>query len=100
MKTRGVVSGAGVISPIGGGLPEFTNALFAGTSGFGVSSFLENAIVAGEVRDFQPQRWLGTKGIRTLDRSSRLLCVATHLALENSNILSPSVVDHARNRYG
>ncbi len=37
--------------------------------------------MAAEVRNFTPQTWLGNKGIRVLDRSARLLCVAARMAL-------------------
>ncbi len=86
MKTRIAVTGAGVVSPIGSGLPAFAEALFAGKCAFGPSALLPAAPITAEVRDFQPQQWLGTKGIRMLDRSSRLLCVATHLALESAKL--------------
>jgi 3-oxoacyl-[acyl-carrier-protein] synthase II len=80
-----VITGVGIVSPIGIGTPEFYEAIYAGRSGLGNSAMFGNGTVAAEVRDFQPQRWLGTKGIRVLDRSARLLSVAAHLALKSSN---------------
>jgi 3-oxoacyl-[acyl-carrier-protein] synthase II len=81
MKAPVVVVGAGVISPIGAGIQEFERALYSGASGVGASTLLGGEAVAAEVRDFTPQKWLGNKGIRALDRSARLLCVAAHMAL-------------------
>lgn len=81
MNARVVVTGAGVISSIGAGVEEFERNLYAGCSGIGPSPLLGEAAVAGEVRNFNPQPWLGNKGIRVLDRSARLLCVAAHMAL-------------------
>lgn len=85
-----VVTGIGVISSIGAGLEEFETALYQGTSGASEGSFLtqesgEPATVC-EVKDFMPQKWLGPKGIRVLDRSARLLCVAAQMALTASDL--------------
>ena len=81
MSTSIVVTGAGVLSSIGAGVAEFEKALYAGKSGVGPSQLLDGRAIAAEVRDFSPQHWLGNKGIRVLDRTARLLCVAAHLAL-------------------
>jgi len=53
-------------------------------SGVGPSSVIGSDVagtLACEVRDFNPQTWLGNKGIRVLDRTARLLCVAARMAL-------------------
>ena len=81
MNPRVVVTGAGVISSIGAGIDEFERNLYAGCCGIGPSPLLGPAAIAGEVRSFNPQTWLGNKGIRVLDRSARLLSVAAHMAL-------------------
>jgi len=41
------------------------------------------------VRNFNPQPWLGSKGIRVLDRSARLLSVAAHMALTATGLQQP-----------
>ena len=81
MIERVVVTGAGVIASIGAGVEEFERNLYAGCSGVGPSPLLGESAVAAEVRNFNPQPWLGNKGIRVLDRSARLLSVAAHMAL-------------------
>jgi 3-oxoacyl-[acyl-carrier-protein] synthase II len=81
MTVRVVVTGAGVISASGAGIEEFERNLYAGCSAIGPSPLLGGTAVAAEVRNFNPQPWLGNKGIRVLDRSARLLCVAAHMAL-------------------
>jgi 3-oxoacyl-[acyl-carrier-protein] synthase II len=85
MAGRVVVTGAGVISPIGAGLEEFEKALFRGDCGVKSSGRFQDARVA-EVSDFNPQPWLGNKGVRVLDRGARLLCVATQMALGNDGL--------------
>ena len=81
-----VITGAGLITSIGAGLDEFSSALFEGRVGTGHSGVIEldgtMEVVTCEVPDFTPQRWLGPKGIRVLDRSARLLAVAAQLCLE------------------
>ncbi len=81
-----VITGAGLITSIGAGLDEFSSALFEGRVGTGHSGVIEldgtMEVVTCEVPEFTPQRWLGPKGIRVLDRSARLLAVAAQLCLE------------------
>jgi 3-oxoacyl-[acyl-carrier-protein] synthase II len=84
MDTKIVITGAGVISPIGAGLADFEAALYGGACGAAPSQLLAGAPVTAEVRDFTPQQWLGNKGIRVLDRTARLLSVAAQMALSGA----------------
>ena len=84
MNARIVITGAGVISPIAAGLADFEKALYAGAWGVAPSLLLGGGAVTAEVRDFSPQQWLGNKGIRVLDRTARLLCVAAQMALSGA----------------
>ena len=86
MTSRVVVTGAGVISAAGAGVEEFERNLYAGCSGVGPSPLLGETAIAAEVRNFNPQTWLGNKGIRVLDRSARLLSVAAHMALTSTGL--------------
>src|SRR5215470_4053329 len=86
MTARVVVTGAGVISAAGAGVEEFERNLYGGCSGIGPSPLLGENAIAAEVRNFNPQPWLGNKGIRVLDRSARLLCVAAHMALTSTGL--------------
>ncbi|MDD5432112.1 MAG: beta-ketoacyl-[acyl-carrier-protein] synthase family protein [Candidatus Omnitrophica bacterium] len=86
---RVVVTGLGVISPNSApGRDSFKEAVFGGFSGikpislFDTSSF--NSKLAGEIKDFDPGLILGREGLRVLDRSAKLLCCATQLALEDA----------------
>ncbi|MBK9166065.1 MAG: hypothetical protein IPM24_01225 [Bryobacterales bacterium] len=82
-------TGAGVISPIGAGVDEFAERLYAGCRGAGPSPLLGGDAVACEIRDFTPQQWLGNKGIRVLDRSARLLAVASQMTLSATGLVQP-----------
>jgi 3-oxoacyl-[acyl-carrier-protein] synthase II len=89
LSVRIVVTGVGVISSIGAGLAEFESSLFEGKTGIGPRSLFPETVPAGnaaEIRNFTPQQWLGAKGLRVLDRSARLLCVAAAMALRESKL--------------
>ncbi len=86
MNERIVINGAGVISALGEGVEDFSRRLYAGEVGVGPSAVVDfgdgKPPLTAEVRDFDAQKWLG-KGIRMLDRSARLLCVAGQMALDS-----------------
>jgi len=89
VTARIVVTGAGVISSLGAGVEEFENALFEGKSGIGPRTLFTDTVpaaAAGEIREFSPQQWLGSKGLRVLDRSARLVCVSASMALRASGL--------------
>lgn len=86
MTPRVVVTGAGVISPIGAGVDAFADALWAGRSGIAPSTRFPGA-VACEFTEFNPTPWLGNKGVRVLDRGTRFLCVAAQMALSATCLL-------------
>ena len=92
MADRVAVIGAGAVSPIGAGLNEFECALFAGATGIRPSARL-GVDAAAEVQVDFAQR-LG-KGIRVLDRSARMLCVAVQMALEGLVSPQPGADGHA-----
>jgi len=91
------VTGLGIASAIGIGREAFVQALLAGTRAaegqapdtFDPSAYLklpaERARVA-EVRGFDATRYLGDKGLRSLDRLTKLLVVAARLALHYARL--------------
>jgi 3-oxoacyl-[acyl-carrier-protein] synthase II len=85
-----VITGIGVLSPIGIGKDAFCEALFQGKTGFKTISLFDtssfNVHSAGEISDFDPVSFLGKKGLRTLDRSTRLLSSAAKLAIEDAHL--------------
>src|SRR5687767_7373128 len=87
---RVVITGIGVISPIGSGRDGFWSALLAGTNGIGpVTSFDTSAFpvhIGAEVRDFEPSRYLRKLGQECMGRTSQLAVGAARLALEDSGI--------------
>jgi 3-oxoacyl-[acyl-carrier-protein] synthase II len=89
-KKRVVITGVGVLAPNGIGKEEFWWALRKGKSGIGpISRFNTNGFpckLAGEIKNFKPTHFLGSKGLRNLDRNARLLCSAAKLAIDDAHI--------------
>jgi 3-oxoacyl-[acyl-carrier-protein] synthase II len=96
LSSRIVATGTGVISCLGAGLQEFETALYEGRSGIGPKTLFPETLTdepAGEIRSFTPQQWLGQKGLRVLDRSARLICVSTFMALEAAGLSQAAKVE-------
>ncbi|GHT58316.1 3-oxoacyl-[acyl-carrier-protein] synthase 2 [Spirochaetia bacterium] len=91
MKTKVVVTGLGVISPIGNSVEEFRDALKAGKSGVGKITQFDTAgfdvTIAGEVRDFDPARWIEKKDARKMARFTQFAVAAAAQALEQADLL-------------
>ncbi|MCG6871099.1 MAG: beta-ketoacyl-ACP synthase II [Gammaproteobacteria bacterium] len=79
-KRRVVVTGLGIVSPIGNDLATNREAVFAGHGGIReISLFDPKATpcrIAGEVKDFDPSAQLSTKEMRHMDRFIQLGMVA------------------------
>ncbi|MCP3963364.1 MAG: hypothetical protein GY719_36460 [bacterium] len=85
---RVVVTGVGVVSPLGDSPRDLHAALTEGASGFRAVTLFDTdglgARHAGEVADFAPESYLGRVNLRPVDRTARLVIVAAHLAFEES----------------
>ncbi|GAB4237312.1 MAG: beta-ketoacyl-ACP synthase II [Acidobacteriota bacterium] len=72
MRRRVVVTGLGLVSPVGLDVPSSWEALVAGRSGIGpitrfdVTEFPSR--IAGEIKDFDPLNFLDKKTVRKVDR--------------------------------
>ena len=87
--TRVVITGLGMISPLGHNLCENWEALIAGRSGTGRISLFDpsgyDSQVAGEVKDFDPTRFMDRKEARRTDRFSQFALVAAQEALKHGD---------------
>ncbi len=99
MSRRVVVTGLGVVTPVGVGLDESWAALLAGESGFRpVESFdtsRHTVQVGAEVRGFRAEEHLRTLDPDTLGRASQLAVAAARMAFADSG-LEPSAFEPRR----
>lgn len=90
MNRRVLITGIGVISPVGIGKEKFWQALINGQSGidtikkFDVSSY--DSQIAGEVKGFNGDDYLPRKDARRMDRFSQFAVSASIMAFQDSQI--------------
>jgi len=93
MKTRVVVTGMGAISPIGNTVEEFSASLKAGKSGVGPITLFDasdfDVKIAGEVKNFDPSRWINKKDARKMARFTQFAVAAAAQALEQAGLVEP-----------
>ncbi|ATF14927.1 beta-ketoacyl-[acyl-carrier-protein] synthase II [Brevibacillus brevis X23] len=85
-----VVTGMGVISPIGNTVKQFWNSLVQGKSGISHIDTFDTARnktkIAGLVRDFDPVERFGRKEARRMDRFCQFALAAVEEALEDAEL--------------
>jgi len=90
MKRRVVVTGAGMVTPLGIGVETSWTALCAGQSGIGpITRFDASQLkcrVAGEIKDFKPQDFMDAKFIRRFDPFIQFAVAAARMAVEDSGL--------------
>jgi 3-oxoacyl-[acyl-carrier-protein] synthase II len=90
MERRVVVTGIGLVTPLGIGRDETWNALVAGKSGIGPITLFDTkdfaTKFAGEVKDFEPTRWIEKRDAKTYDRFLQLGVVASILARDDAGL--------------
>jgi len=90
MNNRVVITGMGVVSPLGLTLSTTWEALVAGKSGVDyIKAFDPEHVdtkIAAEVKDFDPTQFLSHKKVRYLDRFVQLAVAASAEALRNANL--------------
>ncbi len=92
-RPRVVVTGTGVISPLGHTTDESWDSMIEGRSGIGpVTQFDASELpvrIAGEVKDFDPAKYMNPKEARRIARISQLAIAATRMALEDAGLPEP-----------
>lgn len=85
-----VVTGMGVVSPLGCSLQSFWDGLMAGQSGVGlITRFDVSAYpvkIAAQVKDFKPEEHLDRKEARRMDPFVQYAMVASILAMKDSGL--------------
>jgi 3-oxoacyl-[acyl-carrier-protein] synthase II len=103
MNRKIAVTGIGILSCIGTGKEKFWKSLKEGKSGIRAVSLFDTANLrtrmAGEIDGFDPESIVGQKGLRNLDRSTKLALSASKLALDDAGIKYP-LSEEETDRFG
>ena len=101
MNRRVVVTGLGMVTPIGIAKESFSSMLFDGESGirpiasFDTSRF--SSRYGAEVLEFHPNEYISTKNLRKMDRISRMAAASARMAIDDAGV----TINHAnRDRIG
>ena len=88
MRRRVVVTGMGIISPLGIGVEENWSAIINGKSGIGPITRFDTGSFpvrfAGEVTGFDAERYMGHKEVKKMDRFIHFAVAASDYALKDS----------------
>ncbi|MBI3963031.1 MAG: beta-ketoacyl-ACP synthase II [Deinococcus sp.] len=101
MGEQVVVTGIGVVSPVGIGVETMWQSLLTGRSGIGPVTLVKPELlsrcrVAGEVKDFDPGRYLDRKAARRMDRFTQFAVVAALLAVRDGGLEGQPWADPTR----
>ena len=100
-KPRVVVTGLGALTPVGNSVEEYWAAIVQGRSGIGPITRFDatgfSTRIAGELRNFDPLKWVDKKEARRLDPFLQYALACAAMAVEDSG-LNFDKVD--RNRAG
>jgi 3-oxoacyl-[acyl-carrier-protein] synthase II len=95
MKQRVVITGMGVVSPIGIGIEAFWDSLKNGRSGAGHVTFFDTAEypckIDAEVKGFEPEKYIDKKTIRRMDRFTQFALAAADMAVRDAKLDTGSV---------
>jgi len=88
MARRVVITGIGMVSPLGLGAKDNWDALVRGVSGVGpITRFDTSAFacrIAGEVKGFNPEDWVGKKDVKKMDLFIHYALAASDMALKDA----------------
>jgi 3-oxoacyl-[acyl-carrier-protein] synthase II len=87
---RVVVTGLGLVTPLGTGIEKTWKAICAGESGIGRITRFDptgyDAQIAGEVKDFDPAQFIEKKEIKKMDTFIHYAVGAAHLAVDDAGL--------------
>ncbi len=99
---RVVVTGMGLVTPLGIGLEENWDAIMAGRSGIAeVTRFNPERLssrICGEVKGFNPEDYIERKEIKKMDTFIQYVLAATQMAMEHAGLKQPD--KEVAHRYG
>jgi 3-oxoacyl-[acyl-carrier-protein] synthase II len=101
LSRRVVVTGVGLVSPLGIGTRANWDALCAGCSGIGPITHFDaaqfSARIAGEVKNFDPLRFLDKKDVKKMDVFIQFAIAASQFAMDDAGL---SVTEDIATRVG
>ncbi len=100
MAKKVVVTGLGVISPLGNSVEEFEAGLRAGKSGVDYITLFDTADfdvkIAAEVKDFDSSRWIDKKDARKMSRFTQFATAAADQALTQAGLIEKVEGEHPK----
>jgi 3-oxoacyl-[acyl-carrier-protein] synthase II len=89
-RVRVAVTGMGAVTPLGASVEQFWEGLVAGRSGIVPITLCDPSPfpcrIAGEIPDFDPEKYINPKEARRMARFSQVSIAAASMALENSGL--------------
>ena len=90
MSNRVVITGLGVVSPVGIGKEAFWDSMMSGKNGIDKITRFDaaeyKAQIAGEVKDFDPADYMDKKESKRIDRYAQFAMAAAKLAVEDAKL--------------
>ena len=87
---RVVITGIGLVTPIGIGREQVWEAVKCGKNGIGAITRFDtthySSRIAGEIKDFDPLLYIDKKEVRKMDRFIQYAVAAAHLAIQDADI--------------
>jgi len=91
LKRRVVITGIGMITPVGLDTEKSWDGLINGRSGIGpITQFDDKTIptqIAGEVKGFDPAQYIEAKEIKKMDRFIHLAIAASQMTMDSSKLI-------------
>jgi len=91
LERRVVVTGAGMVTPVGLDTESSWDGLIHGRSGIGPITYFDDKTIpcqiAGEVKGFEPEKYIEPKEIKKMDRFIHLAIAASQMAMDMSGLV-------------
>ncbi len=89
-KRRVVITGLGIVSPVGNGIQQAWDNLINGRGGIGPITRFDASVlptrIAGEVKNFDPAQWMSPKEVRRMDTFIHYGLAATKMAMDDAGL--------------
>jgi 3-oxoacyl-[acyl-carrier-protein] synthase II len=90
LKRRVVVTGVGLVTPLGTGNENVWNRVLKGESGISTFTRFDSSRfdtkIAGEIKDYKPEQFISPKDIKRMDLFIQYILGATKIAMEDSKL--------------